>query len=93
MAARCPCTTTTANGGWPAVTGVFVVPAVPYLQALGLALNLEYPVTAAAGSALLVVPGLIGMQAGQWLRQRLSPTRFKLCFMVACSKEKQHPAQ
>ena len=90
-----------------AATGVFVVPAVPYLQALGLArddlvqamglsftvstvalalglaLNRQYPATAAAGSALLVLPALIGMQAGQWLRQRLSPARFKLCFMGA----------
>ncbi|MFD1709739.1 sulfite exporter TauE/SafE family protein [Ottowia sp. GY511] len=96
-----------ATGLVTAMTGVFVVPAVPYLQALGLArdelvqamglaftvstvalalglaLNQQYPATAAAGSALLVLPALIGMQAGQWLRQRLSPARFKLCFMGA----------
>ena len=51
--------------------------------AVELALNLEYPVTAAMGSAVMVVPALIGMQAGQWLRQRLSLARFKLCFMAA----------
>ena len=96
-----------ATGLVTAATGVFVVPAVPYLQALGLArddlvqamglsftvstialalglaLNQQYPATAAAGSALLVLPALIGMQAGQWLRQRLSPARFKLCFRGA----------
>ncbi len=90
-----------------AATGVFVVPAVPYLQALGLArddlvqamglsftvstlalalglaLNQQYPATTAIGSALLVLPALIGMQIGQRLRQRLSPARFRLCFMGA----------
>ena len=90
-----------------AATGVFVLPAVPYLQALGmarddlvqamglsftvstlalavgLAFNHRYPVSAAAGSVALVLPALIGMQAGQWLRQRLSPARFRVCFMAA----------
>ena len=90
-----------------AATGVFVLPAVPYLQALGmarddlvqamglsftvstlalavsLAFNHQYPVSAAAGSVALVLPALIGMQAGQWLRQRLSPARFRVCFMAA----------
>ena len=96
-----------ATGLVTAATGVFVVPAVPYLQALGLprdelvqamglsftvstlalalglALNQQYPATAAVGSALLVLPALIGMQIGQRLRQRLSPARFRLCFMGA----------
>ena len=31
----------------------------------------------------MVLPALIGMQAGQWLRQRLSPARFRVCFMAA----------
>ena len=39
-------------------------------------------VSAAAGSVALVLPALIGMQAGQWLRQRLSPARFRVCFMA-----------
>ena len=90
-----------------AATGVFVLPAVPYLQALGmarddlvqamglsftvstlalaagLAVNHQYPASSAAGSVALVLPALIGMQAGQWLRQRLSPARFRVCFMAA----------
>ena len=50
--------------------------------AVGLAFNHRYPVSAAAGSVALVLPALIGMQAGQWLRQRLSPARFRVCFMA-----------
>ena len=88
-----------------AATGVFVIPAVPYLQALGLSrdelvqaiglsftvstvalaaglmLNGQYSAAALSGSALMLLPALAGMQAGQWLRQRLSPLRFRLCFM------------
>ena len=88
-------------------TGVFVIPAVPYLQALGLTrdelvqtmglsftvstvalaaglmLNGQYSAAALSGSALMLLPALAGMQAGQWLRQRLSPQRFWLCFMGA----------
>ena len=88
-------------------TGVFVIPAVPYLQALGLsrdelvqamglsftvstvalaaglAFNGQYPVAALGGSALMLLPALIGMQLGQWLRGRLSPLRFRQCFMGA----------
>ena len=90
-----------------AATGVFVIPAVPYLQALGLSrdelvqtmglsftvstvalaaglmLNGQYSAAALSGSALMLLPALAGMQAGQWLRQRLSPQRFRLCFMGA----------
>ena len=96
-----------ATGLVTALTGVFVVPAVPYLQSLGLArddlvqamglaftvstlalagglaLNQQYPAAAATGSALLVLPALIGMKLGERLRQRLSPARFRLCFMGA----------
>ena len=90
-----------------AATGVFVIPAVPYLQALGLSrdelvqtmglsftvssvalaaglmLNGQYSAAALSGSALMLLPALASMQAGQWLRQRLSPQRFRLCFMGA----------
>ena len=95
------------TGAVTAATGVFVIPAVPYLQALGLqrdelvqamglsftvstvalalglAINGHYPVAALAGSVLMLLPALVGMQAGQWLRLRLSPQRFKQCFMAA----------
>lgn len=85
-------------------TGVFVVPAVPYLQALsmqrdeliqamGLCFTVSTPALAAGlacsfttgdvgRSALLLVPALIGMQLGTWLRARLSPLWFKRCLMV-----------
>ncbi len=96
-----------ATGLVTAATGVFVIPAVPYLQALGLqrdelvqamglsftvstvalalglAMNGQYPAAVLGGSALMLVPALVGMQIGQWLRLRLSPQRFKQCFMVA----------
>ena len=95
------------TGAVTAATGVFVIPAVPYLQALGLqrdelvqamglsftvstvalalglAINGQYPVAALGGSALMLLPALVGMQAGQRLRLRLSPLRFKQCFMAA----------
>ncbi len=88
-----------------AATGVFVVPAVPYLQALALerdeliqAMGLSFTVsTVALGIALaaggqwsgatvgeslaMLVPALLGMGAGQWLRQRLSPPVFRACFL------------
>ena len=95
------------TGGVTAATGVFVIPAVPYLQALGLsrdelvqamglsftvstvalalglAANGQYPAAALGASALMLLPALVGMQVGQWLRLRLSPQRFRLCFMAA----------
>lgn len=88
-------------------TGVFVIPAVPYLQALGLhkddlvqALGLSFTVsTVALGaglawhgalqpdnlalSTLAIVPALGGMWAGQALRSRISPSRFRRWFLVA----------
>ena len=94
-----------ATGLVTAATGVFVVPAVPYLQALGLGrdelvramgvsftastvalaaglhLNASYPGAAALASGWMLVPALAGMYAGQALRGRLSPARFRLCFM------------
>jgi len=87
-------------------TGVFVIPAVPYLQALnlsrdlliqtmglcfsvstlalaaGLAWNGSFSVGDVGRSAVLLVPALVGMQIGTWLRQRLSPLWFKRCLMV-----------
>ena len=87
-------------------TGVFVIPAVPYLQGLGLdrnqlvqALGLSFTVSTLAlgaglfwndalGSAemsaslLAVIPALLGMMIGQWLRQRISAVTFKRVFFI-----------
>ncbi len=95
-----------ATGLITAATGVFVIPAVPYLQALGLdkddlvqALGVSFTVStvalaallihagslqlASAGvSALAIVPALLGMALGQWLRGRARPEVFRLCFFV-----------
>ncbi|MFF5867915.1 sulfite exporter TauE/SafE family protein [Pseudomonas sp. NPDC012596] len=89
-----------------AATGVFVMPAVPYLQSLGLsrdqmiqALGLSFTVSTVAlalglagqdalggqalgASLLMLAPALLGMLAGQWLRQRISPALFKRCFFL-----------
>ena len=89
-----------------AATGVFVLPAVPYLQALGFdkdelvqALGISFIVstlalsfgligagalngTVAWQSLLALVPALIGMGAGQFIRSRISPTTFKICFFA-----------
>ena len=93
-----------ATGLVTAATGVFVIPAVPYLQALGMekealvrALGISFLVstialgvalgssgalqaTALAGSALALLPALLGMGAGQWLRLRVQPETFKTIF-------------
>ncbi|WAM28680.1 sulfite exporter TauE/SafE family protein [Myxococcus sp. NMCA1] len=90
-----------------AATGVFVIPAVPYLQALGFereeliqAMGISFTVSTlalaaglyvnAAGvgtqlsqSLLMLLPALVGMQMGQWLRQKLSPVLFRACFLVS----------
>ncbi|QQR46481.1 sulfite exporter TauE/SafE family protein [Myxococcus xanthus] len=90
-----------------AATGVFVIPAVPYLQALGFereeliqAMGISFTVStlalaaglyvnaAGAGtqlgqSLLMLLPALVGMQVGQWLRQKLSPVLFRACFLVS----------
>lgn len=89
-----------------AATGVFVIPSVPYLQALRLsrdelvqALGLSFTVSTLAlaaglfwqgalgseimGASLVVVlPALLGMALGQWLRQRISAVVFKRVFFV-----------
>ncbi|MEP6874310.1 MAG: sulfite exporter TauE/SafE family protein [Burkholderiales bacterium] len=93
-----------ATGLVTAATGVFVIPAVPYLQALGLekdelvrALGLSFLVSTIAlgaglglggalrgpaliGSAFAVLPALLGMGAGQWVRSRVQAETFKTMF-------------
>ena len=95
-----------ATGLVTAATGVFVIPAVPYLQALGLekdelvrALGLAFLVATIAlgaslgadgalqgaalvGSFIVVLPALLGMGAGQWLRGRVRPETFKTIFFA-----------
>lgn len=97
----------TATGLIAGATGVFVIPAVPYVQALGFhkddlvqALGLCFTVStialalglASQGtfgmeglsiSALAVVPALVGMWAGQYVRRAVSPAIFKSSFLLA----------
>ncbi|EUB84165.1 protein of unknown function DUF81 [Pseudomonas sp. GM30] len=87
-------------------TGVFVIPAVPYLHALGLqrdelvqALGLSFTVSTLAlagglfwrgalgggelsASLLVLIPAMLGMWFGQWLRQRISAVLFKRVFFI-----------
>ncbi|HCR96401.1 MAG: sulfite exporter TauE/SafE family protein [Halomonas sp.] len=87
-------------------TGVFVMPAVPYLaslnmsreefvQALGLSFTIStlalalglfahdaFQVSQLGTSALAIIPALIGMWAGQYIRMRISPQRFRQCFLL-----------
>lgn len=87
-------------------TGVFVIPAVPYLQALGLernqlvqALGLSFTISTLAlagglfwndalggaelgASLLALIPALLGMWFGQYLRQRISAQTFRRLFFV-----------
>ena len=87
-------------------TGVFVIPAGPYYQAIGLnkdelvqMLGLSFTVSVVAlalilwrdgvmqlgnatGSALAVVPALLGMAIGQHIRQRASEETFRRYFFV-----------
>ncbi len=94
------------TGAITAWTGVFVIPAVPYLQAIGLekddlvqALGLSFTVSTlalaailawsgafamsvAAGSLLAILPALIGMGVGQWVRRRASPEVFRRWFFI-----------
>lgn len=96
-----------ATGMVTAATGIYVIPAGPYLQAIGLkrdelvqALGLSFTVSTVAlaavlafdgeleiavagASALAVVPALLGMRLGQWLRVRIDPERFRIYFLVA----------
>lgn len=88
-------------------TGVFVVPAVPYLQALaldrddlvqtmgisftvstvalaaGLWINNSYSVGVVGASLVMLIPALLGMYAGQFLRKLLSPRAFRSCFLAS----------
>lgn len=97
----------TATGFIAGATGVFVIPAVPYVQALGFdkddlvqALGLSFTVSTVAlaiglaiqgvfhldgvtFSALAVVPAVIGMWAGQYIRRAVTPALFKRCFLSA----------
>ncbi|MTV39676.1 sulfite exporter TauE/SafE family protein [Duganella radicis] len=96
-----------ATGVMAGLTGVFVMPVAPYLQALNLdkddliqAMGMAFTVStlalavmlavrgewhaAAAGSSLLaLIPAVVGMQLGQWLRERMRPAVFRRCFFVA----------
>ncbi len=87
-------------------TGVFVMPAVPYLQALGMdrnelvqAMGLAFTVSTVAlagdlmhsgalggreawASLLALIPALVGMCLGQWLRQRVSPLAFRRVLFI-----------
>ncbi len=87
-------------------TGVFVIPAVPYLGALALerddliqALGLSFtastlalaaglawhgalPAGVAGASVLALAPALAGMALGGWLRARVRPATFRLCFLL-----------
>jgi uncharacterized membrane protein YfcA len=89
-----------------AATGVFVVPAVPYLQALGLsrtaliqAMGVSFTMSTVSlavmlggtghleaatlgGSVLMLVPALLGVELGRRIRDRLSATAFKRCFLI-----------
>jgi uncharacterized membrane protein YfcA len=94
------------TGAITAATGTFVIPAVPYLQAMELeredliqALGLSFTVSTFAmavnlfhagaldmpnltTSLLMLVPASLGMLAGQWIRTRISPATFRLCFFL-----------
>jgi len=93
-----------ATGLVTAASGVFVIPAVPYLNALGLekedlvrALGISFLVSTialavslrsggalemgnAVGSLLALLPALLGMAVGQWVRLRVQPELFKKIF-------------
>ncbi len=95
-----------ATGLVTGATGVFVIPAVPYLGSLGLerddlvqALGLSFtastlalaaglawhgalPLQAVGTSLLALGPALAGMALGGWLRARVRPETFRLCFFV-----------
>jgi uncharacterized protein len=95
-----------ATGIVTTATGVFVIPAVPYLQglrlerdalvqALGLCFTVstvaraaslllagEYSPGAAGTSVYALVPALVGMGIGQWIRGRIRAQTFRRCFFV-----------
>jgi uncharacterized protein len=94
-----------ASGFVTGATGVSSVPAVIYLNGLGLdkdeliqALGVTFTVamlalaaglwlqamfdSAIVGGSLALVPALLGMLLGQWIRQRISAAVFRTCFFV-----------
>lgn len=94
------------TGAVTAATGVFVIPAVPYLrglrlgrdkmvQALGLAFTTstialaaslllagQFGMQAAGLSVYALLPALVGMMMGQWIRGRIRPALFRRCFFI-----------
>jgi uncharacterized membrane protein YfcA len=95
-----------ATGVLSAATGVYMIPAVPYYQAIGLdkdalvqAQGVSYTVSTLALAALLygngvlhvtnatlssaaVVPAVVAMMLGQYVRSRVRPEVFRLCFFL-----------
>ncbi len=95
-----------ATGVVTSITGVFVIPAVPYLQALGLdreslvqALGISFTVSTVALAAALavsggfgaqiageslfsLVPALLGMWGGTYVRRIVSAALFRRCFFA-----------
>lgn len=95
-----------ATGLITAATGVFVIPAVPYLQALNLerdeliqALGLSFTVSTVAlainlgqggalggsvagASAVVLLPALLGMGIGTWVRGKVKAQMFRRCFFA-----------
>jgi uncharacterized membrane protein YfcA len=69
-----------------AATGVFVIPAVPYLQAIGLAVNIgaagSLNVSKASITLAAVVMACAGVWLGQTLRLRLPSSVFRRCFFI-----------
>ncbi|WP_019142446.1 sulfite exporter TauE/SafE family protein [Noviherbaspirillum massiliense] len=87
-------------------TGVFAIPAVPYLNALGLgkdelvqSLGLSFTISTlalslalfiqgafgmqvAGASLLALLPAMLGMLAGEWMRVRVSEQGFRQLFLV-----------
>ena len=96
-----------ATGFISAATGIYAIPFVPYMHALGLdrdalvqALGIGFTgATLALGADLVrvgalegslammsivaLVPALIGMGLGQWLRGRIREDAFRVCFLLA----------
>lgn len=94
------------TGAITAATGIFVIPAVPYLQllqlnkqdliqALGLAftastiaLALQLSLDNTLGqtdyylSAIALIPAIVGMYIGQYLRKKISELFFRRCFFI-----------
>lgn len=88
------------------LTGVFVLPAVPYLQSLDLqkdamaqALGLSFTTSTLAlasmlaaqghltlgtslASALVVIPAVLGMALGQFVRGEMGEAQFRRCFFI-----------